>query len=71
MCPSSVSIAHLLLLAAICLPSLVSCKKEQIAVLVPGGAAAADALAARHGMRNAGQIGALDNYYLFEHEAHR
>ncbi len=40
---------------------------NQFAVLVPKGPSTADALAARHGFVNLGQIGALENYFLFEH----
>jgi len=40
---------------------------NEFAVFVPAGPAVADQLAAKHGFRNAGQIGDLENYYLFEH----
>ena len=40
---------------------------NQFAVLVPRGRETADALASRHGFLNLGQIGALENYFLFEH----
>jgi proprotein convertase subtilisin/kexin type 5 len=40
---------------------------NQFAVFVPRGASVADDIAARHGFRNVGQIGDLDNYFLFEH----
>ena len=40
---------------------------NQFAVFVPKGEAVARELAAKHGFTNLGQIGSLDNYYLFEH----
>ena len=40
---------------------------NQFALFIPHGAATADALAAKHGFLNLGQIGTLENYYLFEH----
>ncbi len=39
---------------------------SQFAVLIPHGKGAADKLAERHGFKNLGQIGDLENYYLFE-----
>jgi hypothetical protein len=41
---------------------------NQFAVLIPHGTPAADRLAARHGFINLGQIGALENYFLFEQD---
>lgn len=40
---------------------------NQFAVFIPKGESTADELASRHGFVNLGQIGALENYYLFEH----
>ena len=40
---------------------------NQFAVLVPRGKEMADRLATKHGFKNLGQIGDLENYYLFEH----
>ena len=40
---------------------------NQFAVLVPKGQDTADQVAAAHGFVNLGQIGSLDNYFLFEH----
>jgi len=40
---------------------------NQFAVLVPRGTEMADRLASKHGFKNLGQIGDLDNYFLFEH----
>ena len=40
---------------------------NQFAVLVPRGEEMANQLAHRHGFKNLGQIGDLENYYLFEH----
>eukprot|EP00095_Tigriopus_kingsejongensis_P009291 snap_masked-scaffold175_size286436-processed-gene-1.14 protein:Tk09291 transcript:snap_masked-scaffold175_size286436-processed-gene-1.14-mRNA-1 annotation:"furin-like convertase" len=40
---------------------------NQFALFIPKGQDTADALAAKHGFVNLGQIGALDNYFLFEH----
>ncbi|KAH8299260.1 hypothetical protein KR018_001084, partial [Drosophila ironensis] len=37
------------------------------AVRIPAGKQAADAIATKHGFINKGQIGALDDYYLFQH----
>jgi proprotein convertase subtilisin/kexin type 5 len=34
---------------------------------VPAGKATADAVAARHGFVNLGQIGSLENHFLLEH----
>ena len=39
---------------------------NQFAVLIPKGGETADRLANRHGFTNLGQIGDLENYYLFE-----
>ena len=39
---------------------------NQFAVLIPKGPETADQLAAAHGFVNLGQIGALENYFLFE-----
>ena len=50
--------------------SLVSSQKtyhNQFAVFVPKGREVAQQLAYKHGFTNLGQIGSLDNYYLFEH----
>ena len=40
---------------------------NQFAVLVPAGREVADQLAAKHGFQNKGQIGDLEDYFLFEH----
>ena len=40
---------------------------NQFAVYVPRGDKVAQDLASKHGFTNLGQIGSLDNYYLFEH----
>ena len=40
---------------------------NQFALFIPHGGATADALASKHGFKNLGQIGTLDNYFLFEH----
>jgi len=40
---------------------------NQFAVLIPKGIDTADKLAEQHGFKNLGQIGTLDNYFLFEH----
>ena len=40
---------------------------NEFAVYVPAGPEVADALAAKHGFLNSGQIGDLQDYYLFEH----
>ena len=40
---------------------------NQFALFIPSGASMADNLASKHGFINLGQIGTLDNYYLFEH----
>ena len=42
---------------------------NEFAVLVPAGEKTADVLAQKYGFRNAGQIGDLDNYFLFEHRS--
>jgi hypothetical protein len=39
---------------------------NQFAVLIPKGPETADQLAAAHGFTNLGQIGDLENYFLFE-----
>jgi proprotein convertase subtilisin/kexin type 6 len=39
---------------------------NQFAVLIPKGPQTADQVAEAHGFKNLGQIGALDNYFLFE-----
>ena len=40
---------------------------NEFAVFVPSGVETADKLAQKYGFQNAGQIGDLDNYFLFEH----
>lgn len=40
---------------------------NEFAVHVPEGALAADAVAAKHGFVNRGQVGSLKGFYLFEH----
>ncbi|XP_064106409.1 furin-like protease 2 isoform X1 [Macrobrachium nipponense] len=40
---------------------------NQFAVHIPEGANAAQEIASTHGFSNLGQIGSLENYYLFEH----
>ena len=40
---------------------------NQFALFIPSGPSMADNLASKHGFINIGQIGTLDNYYLFEH----
>merc|ERR1712106_975491 len=40
---------------------------NEFAVYVPAGSAVADQLAEKHGFHNTGQIGDLQDYYLFEH----
>lgn len=40
---------------------------NEFAVYVPAGQKVADDLAVRHGFDNTGQIGDLDNYFLFKH----
>ncbi|KPU75290.1 uncharacterized protein Dana_GF19273, isoform B [Drosophila ananassae] len=40
---------------------------NEFAVRIPAGKQQADAIAAKYGFENKGQIGALDNYYLFQH----
>ena len=40
---------------------------NQFAVLIPDGETAAGELAAKHGFTSLGQIGDLENYFLFEH----
>lgn len=44
---------------------------NQIAVEIHGGPVEADRVAHRHGFINRGQVGSLENYYLFEHHAIR
>ena len=39
----------------------------QFAVHIPAGREAADLIASKHGFINIGQIGALDDHFLFEH----
>ena len=39
---------------------------NQFALFIPSGAPTANNLASKHGFVNLGQIGSLDNYYLFE-----
>lgn len=39
---------------------------NQFALLIPKGKDTADKLAEQHGFSNLGQIGTLDNYFLFE-----
>ncbi|XP_072380228.1 furin-like protease 2 isoform X2 [Diabrotica undecimpunctata] len=41
---------------------------NQFAVYIPDGHAVADAIAAKYGFTNAGQIGSLEGFYVFEHE---
>ncbi|XP_069939490.1 furin-like protease 2 isoform X1 [Cherax quadricarinatus] len=41
---------------------------NQFAVHIPDGVQAADEIASKYGFTNIGQIGALDSYYLFEHQ---
>ena len=43
------------------------CLNFQFAVHIPGGHEAADKVASRHDFMNLGQIGSLENYFLFEH----
>ena len=64
----------LFLLVAALLTDLLTCDEDadriyhnQFAVLVPKGQDTADQVASAHGFVNLGQIGALDNYFLFEH----
>jgi len=40
---------------------------NQFAVHIPAGKETADAVAAKHGFVNLGQIGSLDDHFLFEH----
>ena len=40
---------------------------NQFAVYIPRGERTANELAAKHGFTNLGQVGSLDNYFLFEH----
>ena len=40
---------------------------NQFALFIPSGPKNAEILASKHGFVNLGQIGSLDNYYLFEH----
>ena len=40
---------------------------NQFALFIPSGPSMADNLASKHGFINMGQIGTLENYYLFEH----
>ena len=42
---------------------------NEFAVLVPAGETTADLLAQKYGFHNAGQIGDLENYFLFEHRS--
>ena len=54
------------------LSSLANCVQarsysNEFAVFVPAGPHTADRLAAKYGFRNTGQIGDLNNFYLFEH----
>ena len=63
---------HIFILHLLCCLALASSQQHrvfhnQFALFIPHGAATADALAAKHGFLNLGQIGTLDNYYLFEH----
>ena len=64
----------LILLLSVLLPDSATCDEDadriyhnQFAVLVPKGHDTADQVAAVHGFVNLGQIGSLDNYFLFEH----
>ena len=40
---------------------------NQFAVHIPAGKETADAVASKHGFVNLGQIGSLENHFLFEH----
>ncbi|XP_016951901.1 furin-like protease 2 isoform X4 [Drosophila biarmipes] len=40
---------------------------NEFAVNIPAGQQVADVIASKHGFINKGQIGSLDNYYLFQH----
>ncbi|XP_017055608.1 furin-like protease 2 isoform X2 [Drosophila ficusphila] len=40
---------------------------NEFAVNIPAGKQVADIIASKHGFINKGQIGSLDNYYLFQH----
>ena len=40
---------------------------NEFAVYVPAGSEVADRLAAKHGFHNTGQIGDLQDYFLFQH----
>ena len=40
---------------------------NEFAVYVPAGSEVADRLAAKHGFHNTGQIGDLEDYFLFQH----
>ncbi|XP_043658322.1 furin-like protease 2 isoform X2 [Drosophila teissieri] len=40
---------------------------NEFAVNIPAGKQVADVIASKHGFINRGQIGSLDNYYLFQH----
>ena len=40
---------------------------NQFAVHIPAGRETADTVAAKHGFVNLGQIGSLENHFLFEH----
>jgi proprotein convertase subtilisin/kexin type 5 len=59
----------LLLLAVFSAAAIASQRlyNNQFALFIPNGEATADELAVKHGFRNLGQIGSLDNYFLFEH----
>uniref|UniRef100_A0A6P7GAF1 Furin-like protease 2 n=1 Tax=Diabrotica virgifera virgifera TaxID=50390 RepID=A0A6P7GAF1_DIAVI len=41
---------------------------NQFAVYIPDGKDVADTIAAKYGFVNAGQIGSLEGFYVFEHE---
>ena len=57
-----------LLIGLMILVDFYSCEiyHNQFAVLIPKGPETADQLAAAHGFTNLGQIGDLENYFLFE-----
>jgi len=63
----SLSILSLLLLLANIIIRVQTSYLNQFAVYVPAGPQVADQLAAKHGFQNSGQIGDLEDYYLFEH----
>ena len=51
-------------------PKLALCGQtfhNQFALFIPSGQSNANSLASKHGFINLGQIGSLDNYFLFEH----